>query len=261
MKSHIKQHIGAILAATSFLTRMPMPKWVGSHSQAIAQASRWFSLVGLMIGMVAAITLYSLSLLMGQDLAVVLTLVAIILFTGAFHEDGLADLCDGFGGGWQAERKLAIMKDSQIGAYGVLALVSVFSIKLIALMQMPLMLACSSLIICHAGSRAVAGLVAVFLPYARHDANNKTPQKDAPLPFKNRLILLFFGTLPLLLLPVGTAVALMGIWLLTFVYLIKLMNRHIQGYTGDTLGASQQIIEIMGLIFLTVYHYQVITPL
>ena len=257
MTSYIKRHIGAILAAASFLTRMPIPQWVGRNSQAIAQASRWFSFVGLMIGIVAAIILYSLSLLMGQYLAVVLTLTIIMLFTGAFHEDGLADLCDGFGGGWQTERKLAIMKDSQIGTYGVLALVVTFSVKLITLMQMPLMLACSSLVICHAGSRALAGLVAVFLPYARHDTNNKTPQKDTPLPIINRFILLFFGAIPLQLLPVGTALTLIGIWLLTFIYLIKLMESNIQGYTGDTLGASQQIIEIMGLIFLTVYHFQV----
>lgn len=253
----MKRHLGAILAAASFLTRLPMPLWVGKDSKAIAQASRWFALIGLCIGAVAACLLYVLTSMMGQPLAVVLTLVGIILLTGAFHEDGLADLCDGFGGGWEKSRKLAIMKDSQIGAYGVLALVGSFSIKVIALTQLSLTLACTALLICHAGSRAIAGLVAVYLPYARDDDNNKTPQKDAALPLRDRFILCICGTLPLMILPLGTALLLIAVWLVTFIGLIRLMQRHIQGYTGDTLGATQQIVEIAGLIFFVIYHFQI----
>ena len=193
---------------------------------------------------------------MGQTLAAVLTLVMLILLTGAFHEDGLADVCDGFGGGWDKSRKLEIMKDSQIGAYGVLALVSGFAIKATALTQMPLDIACISLIVCHAGSRAIAGFVAVYLPYARDNSNNKTPQKDAELPITNRLILCFTGALPLMLLPLNCVLMLLTIWLGAFIYLIKLMQHHIQGYTGDTLGATQQIIEILGLIFFVIYSFQ-----
>lgn len=252
----MNRHLGAMLAAMSFLTRLPMPNWVASDSEAIAQASRWFALIGLLIGCVAALILSSLAPMMGQPLAVVITLVGMILLTGAFHEDGLADLCDGFGGGWEKARKLAIMKDSQIGTYGVLALVCAFALKLVALVQMPLAMATTSLIICHAGSRALAGLVAVYLPYARDDSNNKTPQKDAELPIRNRFILCACGSLPLLMLPIPAAMALLGVWLLTFIYMIKLMQRHIQGYTGDALGATQQICEIVGLVFFVIYSYQ-----
>lgn len=257
----MKRHLGAILAAASFLTRLPMPLWVGKDSVAIAQASRWFALIGLFIGVVAAGLLYALTALMGQELAVVLTLVAIIVLTGAFHEDGLADLCDGFGGGWERSRKLAIMKDSQIGAYGVLALVTSFSIKVTALTQLSLPLACSALLICHAGSRAIAGMVAVYLPYARDDDNNKTPQKDAALPVRNQLILCICGALPLAMLPLTAALSLIAVWLATFIALIRLMQRHIRGYTGDTLGATQQIIEIAGLIFFVIYHFQMTVSL
>lgn len=256
MKLIIKQQISAIFAAMSFLTRIPMPQWVVSNTQAIADASRWFSLIGLLIGGIAALVLYSLTMLLGQPLAVVLTLVFIIILTGAFHEDGLADLCDGFGGGWDKTRKLAIMKDSQIGTYGVLALVTSFSIKMVALLQLPLLLACTSLIVCHAGSRAIAGLVELFLPYARQGTNNKTPQKGAKSSLKNRLILFIFGTLPFFLLSTVMALILIVIWLLVFIYLVHLMDRHIQGYTGDTIGAAQQIIEITGLICFAIYHYQ-----
>ncbi|WP_299794881.1 adenosylcobinamide-GDP ribazoletransferase [uncultured Shewanella sp.] len=260
----MKHHLGAIFAAASFLTRLPMPQWVSKDSEAIAQASRWFALIGLFIGVVAACLLYSFTALMGQELAVVLTLVGLILLTGAFHEDGLADLCDGFGGGWERSRKLTIMKDSQIGAYGVLALVASFAIKLTALTQLSLPLACSALIICHAGSRAIAGLVAIYLPYARdcdsNRDNSKTPQKDAALPMKNRFILCICGALPLVILPLSVALALLTVWLVTFIGLIRLMQRHIQGYTGDTLGATQQIVEIAGLIFFVIYHFQTTVP-
>lgn len=252
----MRGHLGAILAAASFLTRLPMPMWVVKDSDAIAKSSRWFALIGLAVGSIGAGLLYGFTLLMGQTLAAVLTLVMLLLLTGAFHEDGLADVCDGFGGGWDKSRKLEIMKDSQIGAYGVLALVSGFAIKATALTQMPLDIACISLIVCHAGSRSIAGFVAVYLPYARDNNNNKTPQKDAELPFTNRLILFFTGALPLVLLPLNCVLMLLTIWLGAFIYLIKLMQRHIQGYTGDTLGATQQIIEILGLIFLVIYSLQ-----
>jgi adenosylcobinamide-GDP ribazoletransferase len=257
----MQRHLGAILAAASFLTRLPMPQWVAKDSQAISQASRWFSLIGLLIGAVAAGLLFGLSTLMGQALATVLTLVLVILLTGAFHEDGLTDLCDGFGGGWEKNRKLAIMKDSQIGVYGVLALICSFAIKLMTLSQIPLIQACSALFICHAGSRAIAGLVAVYLPYARDDDNNKTPQKNAKLPLKDRLILCIFGALPLLILPLNAALMLVAAWLVTFIGLIKLMQRHIQGYTGDTLGATQQIVELSGLMFFVIYHFQMTVPI
>ncbi|GIU17008.1 MULTISPECIES: adenosylcobinamide-GDP ribazoletransferase [unclassified Shewanella] len=252
----MKRHIGAILAAASFLTRLPMPTWVAKDSDAIAKSSRWFAFIGLWIGVIAAGLLYSFTALMGQELAVVLTLLLIILLTGAFHEDGLADLCDGFGGGWERSRKLAIMKDSQIGTYGVLALVSSFAIKVIALSQLPLVIACLALITCHAASRSIAGFVAVYLPYARTDDNNKTPQKDAKLPITNRLILCASGALPMTLLPLGCSLTLIAVWLGVFIAMIKLMQRHIQGYTGDTLGATQQIIEITGLITLVIYNFQ-----
>lgn len=248
----MKRHVSAILAAASFLTRFPMPIWVARDSDAIAKSSRWFALVGLCIGFIAAALLYSLTALMGQDLATLLTLVLILLLTGAFHEDGLADLCDGFGGGWGKSRKLAIMKDSQIGTYGVLALISAFAIKVTTLSQLPLSIACISLIVCHAGSRALAGLVAVYLPYAR-TGDNKTPQKDLTIPISNRLILCISGMLPLLLLPLGFSTLLVTIWLVSLICMIKLMKRHIQGYTGDTLGATQQVIEVSGLIFFVIF--------
>lgn len=257
----MKRHLSAILAAASFLTRLPMPLWVEKDSAAISKASRWFSLIGLILGAIAASVLFSLTYLMGQPLAVVVTLVLLLLLTGAFHEDGLADLCDGFGGGWERTRKLAIMKDSQIGAYGVLALVASFSIKVIALSQMSISMACIALLVCHGASRALAGHVALYLPYARIDDNNKTPQQDVPLTIKDRLTLTLCGGLPLLLLPLEIALLLLLTWLATFAYLVRLMKRHIQGYTGDTLGATQQITEIVGLIFFAIYHYQITVSL
>ncbi|MBR9727943.1 adenosylcobinamide-GDP ribazoletransferase [Shewanella intestini] len=255
----MKKYASEVLAAASFLTRLPMPVWVINDNIAIAKASRWFALIGIFIGSLGAGLLYGLTPILGELLAAALTLVILICFTGAFHEDGLADMADGFGGGWEKSRKLAIMKDSQIGTYGVLALIASFSIKMAALVQLPLALACVGLIVCHSTSRAIAGCVMQFLPYARAGDNNKTPQKNAQVSFKNQLILLSCGALPLLLLPLNVIPLLLSIWLVSFWMLIQLMKRHIQGYTGDTLGATQQIIEITGLISLVIYHVQTVT--
>lgn len=248
-------HLNAIMAALSFLTRLPVPEKYFQDKHAIANSTRWFALIGVFIGLLAAGLLSILAPLMGQLLAVALTLIGLIFLTGAFHEDGLADLCDGFFGGWEKARKLEIMKDSQIGTYGVLALIGSFTIKLITLTQIPLLMACMALVVCHAGSRAIAGLVPAYLPYARGNENSKTPQRNAPFPRINIIILSCCGALPLLMLPIELQLSLLLTGLTSLLLMLTLMRKHIQGYTGDTLGATQQVTEILGLLVISVYCY------
>ncbi|USD39386.1 adenosylcobinamide-GDP ribazoletransferase [Ferrimonas sp. SCSIO 43195] len=239
-----------ILTALGFLTRLPMPAWVPFDGDSVARAARWFALVGLLIGALAAGCLWLLEPYLGQPLAVVLTLVLVLRLTGAFHEDGLADWCDGFGGHWLRQRKLEIMKDSQIGTYGVLALVAAFAIKAVALSMLPLGLAMLALVICHAGGRAVAGLVPVLLPYARDEGNSKTPQRDRAPGYLAQLTLMICAAVPLLALPYEAAAVLVLAWSAAFAFMVWNMNRHIQGYTGDTLGATEQVVELMTLLVL-----------
>ena len=254
MNNPLKQIINEILAAVSFLTRCPVPKSIDYNEKIVAVASRWFGLVGLLIGMVGAGIYSALSQFLPTELTAVVTLVLLIRFTGAFHEDGLADLADGFGGGWDKDRKLAIMKDSQIGAYGVLALIASFAIKLMALQSLSTALAILAIITAHAASRGLSGLIPVFLFYVRI-GENKTPQKSASMNKTTVLLLTLFGLAPLIFLPIKLTVALAVIWALSFAYMVRIMKNNIGGYTGDTLGATQQVIEVMTyMTFSSLFH-------
>jgi len=107
--------------ALQFFTRMPVPRWVGFDPQWLSQASRYFPAVGLVVGAFAALAYALASALWPPIVAVLLSTSTTIWLTGAFHEDGFADTCDGLGGGMTRERVLEIMKDSRIGAYGASA--------------------------------------------------------------------------------------------------------------------------------------------
>ncbi|MDO6620521.1 MULTISPECIES: adenosylcobinamide-GDP ribazoletransferase [unclassified Shewanella] len=243
-----------VLAAISFLTRFPFTNHMMFHEKTVAAASRWFSLVGLFIGFFGAAVYFALSLVVPHSLACVVTLVILILATGAFHEDGLADLADGFGGGWDKSRKLAIMKDSQIGTYGVLALISTFAIKLSSLQLLSMQQVMLALITAHGASRAISGMVPFFLEYARI-GENKTPQKSNTINYNTLLILTACGFPGLLLLPSSLTLLLLATWLIAFVLLLKLMKKQINGYTGDTLGATQQVIELLTYICFVIWTY------
>ncbi|TKB50281.1 adenosylcobinamide-GDP ribazoletransferase [Ferrimonas sediminicola] len=239
-----------ILTALGFLTRLRMPAWVPFDPDSVACAARWFALIGLLLGALAAGLLWLLAPGLGQPLAVVLVLILLLLLTGAFHEDGLADTFDGFWGGWERQRKLAIMKDSQIGTYGVLSLIGCLAIKAVALSQLHLGLAMVALLASHAGGRTVAGLVPVLLPYARSDEGSKTPQRQRSPGFGDQLALMACGAAPLLLLPQEAAAVVALVWAGAFGFMSWLMHRHIRGYTGDTLGATEQVTECLTLIAL-----------
>ncbi len=243
-------HPTLILTAIGFLTRITMPKWVGFSPQDVAHSTRWFSLVGVVVGSVLALCLWLLTPLFGQAIAAALTLIVGWRLTGAFHEDGLADLCDGFGGSWQRQRKLDIMKDSQIGTYGVLAVVGSVILKLLVLTQLPINLAVMGLICSHAGARACVGCVPAYLSYARVDQPSKTPQSQLPPSKAVLATLISIACLPLFLLPLTVAIIVCFSWLSSCYFMLRLMKQHIQGYTGDTLGATEQVVEIMTLLTL-----------
>src|SRR5262245_9403680 len=110
------------LSATQFLTRVPVPS-VPYESNSLSRAVKFFPLVGLLVGTGAALLRLLLVPHLPELIASLLVLVYLVIITGCFHEDGLADTVDGFGGGWERHRVLAIMRDSRIGSYGAVALV------------------------------------------------------------------------------------------------------------------------------------------
>jgi adenosylcobinamide-GDP ribazoletransferase len=225
--------------ALGFYTRLPCPKHL--NYARLPQAGVYLPVIGWLVGGVTGLSYYVTSLVWGQTPSVILALITGVLLTGAFHEDGFADVCDGFGGGYGRERILEIMKDSRSGVYGVLGLVMIISLKISSLRELPPDSIALVLLAGHSISRLPPLLLMQHYDYARHEGSKGSAAVFRPSPGQ----LIFaggVGLLPLILLPVAL------IWILPVLYLLNSLlghyfHRHIGGYTGDCLGASQQVAE------------------
>lgn len=233
--------------ALQFFTRVPIPGWVGFEAAWLQHASRYFPLVGLMVGGVAVLVYGAAAWLWPAPVAVLLSTAATIYMTGAFHEDGLADTCDGFGGGHTRERIMEIMKDSRIGTYGAVALVVTLGLKCTALALLAPGQAIGALLLAHPLSRLAAVSLIRSASYARDDGKAKPmatsmgPGEFAIAAVCALLPALALGAMQVIGWPaLGAAIAASAgaaWWLRAF------FMRHIGGYTGDCLGAVQQVSE------------------
>ena len=235
------------LLATAVLTRLPVGA-VSSEEGAVAAASWAFPAVGAGIGMIAAMVLFLASSFgLGQAPSALLALVAAGFVTGALHEDGLADTADGLGGGRTREEKLAIMRDSRQGTYGVLALILSIGLRAVALASIAGPIEGGlALIAAHAASRAALPIIMRWLVPAREDGLGALAGTPSPAVMLVAMAIGIFIALGLLG-PVRGAVALVlsGIAVAATAMLAR---RQIGGYTGDVLGAFQQIGEIVMLL-------------
>jgi adenosylcobinamide-GDP ribazoletransferase len=235
------------LAATAFFTRLPVgPRPAGDWR--LADSAWAFPLVGAGIGGAAAFA-FLLAQLIGLASwpAALLSVLAGIGLTGALHEDGLADTADGFCGGCDREEKLAILRDSRQGTYGVLAIVLSVLLRAAALAGIgdPIH-AGLALIAAHAASRAALPAAMMRLTPARPDglgATAGTPRAGGAI----AAALIAVGIALAALGPVRGAVALCLAGVIVFA-MAKLARRQIGGYTGDVLGAFQQVAEIVILL-------------
>ncbi|RZJ83520.1 MAG: adenosylcobinamide-GDP ribazoletransferase, partial [Massilia sp.] len=150
------QQLRLFFIAVQFFTRLPIPRWVGFEQEWLHHASRYFPLVGIVVGAIAAGVYAAAALIVPAPVAAVLSTAATIYATGAFHEDGFADSCDGLGGGMTRERVLAIMKDSRVGAYGAIGVVCMLGAKCTALAMLPPASAIGALLLAHPLSRLAA---------------------------------------------------------------------------------------------------------
>src|ERR1700736_3174921 len=167
---HFNRWIDDLRLATALLTRVPMPHPDGAMPAGLARAQRAFPLVGTMIGLVVGLVdLLLLAIGIPPLVAATLALGASAALTGALHEDGLADVGDGFGGGRDREKKLAIMRDSRIGTYGVLALLVSSVAKCSAWASLPMLEVIPALIVAHTLARAAIPVVTANMPFARDD--------------------------------------------------------------------------------------------
>ena len=235
--------------AVTFLTRVPLPHPEGTPPANLARAQRVFPLVGAAIGAAVGLLYLGLRIVGVPDLAGAgLALAASALLTGALHEDGLADVADGFGGGREVATKLDIMRDSRLGTYGALALMVSFVVKLSALAALDDAIVVQSLIVAHALSRGALPLMSMSLPMARQDglaANGGRP--DLPVVATAGALALVIA---LLLLPLAEALFAVLVAVAAAIGMGWLAQRQIGGQTGDVLGATEQVGESALLLLL-----------
>ncbi|HEX8964507.1 MAG TPA: adenosylcobinamide-GDP ribazoletransferase [Rhodocyclaceae bacterium] len=240
----MRQELAYLFAALRFFTRLPVPAWVGHSRAQLDGAARYFPLVGILVGALGGGVSFAASLALPASVAVVLGMAATILATGAFHEDGFADSCDAFGGGWDKAQVLAIMKDSRIGSYGAIGIALMLLAKWNALMELNAAVLLPALVAGHAVSRFAAVTLMAGLDYVRDDDSSKARPVAARLGGASLAVAGVFGLAPCLLLPlpeVGYALAAAALAALAAAIFFA---RRIGGYTGDCLGAAQQVAEL-----------------
>jgi adenosylcobinamide-GDP ribazoletransferase len=265
--------------ALQFLTRVPVPSWVGFDPAWLQSCLRHFPLVGAAVGVFAAAVLGSALALWPPGVAATLSVLATVWLTGAFHEDGLADTCDGLGGSVSRERALAIMKDSRIGSYGAVGLVLALVLKVTVVAALaasgtalagsttalaasgpwaaigtsPLS-AAAALIWGHAVSRAAPVLLVWRLPYAGDVEHAKAKPLATRIGGGGVVValgwLVVLAAAMLLYRPglLGPLTAAIVAGMLATLWCARWLRRRLGGFTGDTLGATQQIVELAVLL-------------
>lgn len=243
----MKSWTADLAASFGFLTRLPVPE--GLPSASLAEAMRTFPLVGAVIGGLCGLLLAGLSRIGLPELAAAgLALAGVALLTGGLHEDGLADTADGFGGGRDRDRKLAIMRDSHIGTYGVLTLVLGLLVKaaaLGALTQAPITSLIALLVATGAFSRALIVWLMASTPPARNDGVAHGVGQPADFTARTALLLgvLISGLLILITQGLVPMLVILGVGALTAGLFRSLAMSQIGGHTGDICGALQFLAE------------------
>ncbi|MBF0298149.1 MAG: adenosylcobinamide-GDP ribazoletransferase [Oligoflexia bacterium] len=281
----IKKEIKIFLMSLSYFTRIPISQKINFFDESeISHILRYFPLIGLLIAISSFLVFYISHIFLGitNEIAIILSVIFSTLITGALHEDGLADSADGFGGGYgDKEKILQIMKDSRIGSYGALALIfsqllKFYSLKTISLPSSAPSSSYSSsslslehlffaLIVAHTLSRL---MVFIYIfdnkninnnNFNQQRPNSKSQSVTASANLKDFLIAIFITITALTCLGIFTKFSLIAlaasITFILFIYIFikRFVNKRLvgYGYTGDVLGAIQQIMEITIYIIIS----------
>jgi adenosylcobinamide-GDP ribazoletransferase len=205
------------------------------------------------VAAVCALVYMATEFFLGSSIAVLLSMIAGILTTGAFHEDGFADVCDAFGGGWTKEKILDIMKDSRIGAYGAIGIILLLLLKFTTLSAMPFTQMWMILLAAHSFSRLCAVLVVATSQYVRENDDAKAKPLAKSITAKEIIPAVLFGLLPLLFFQRIEIIYALILPLLGTFFLRRYFHKWIGGYTGDCLGATQQVTEVLFYLSLLAY--------
>lgn len=247
-----------LLVAIQFYTRIPVTgrvaAWMGWDPSWLGRATRFFPLAGVLVALGQSFVYVAASIGLPHPVALLLTVAAGLLLTGAFHEDGWADFCDGFGGTADRTRTLEIMRDSRVGAYGAIGVAMMLLMRFETLAHVDTDWIVVSLVCAAAFSRGCAVLVMASLPYAREDDDSAKAKPVArDVSGHDALLAIAMAVAPVAVLAhwtgdpwpalLGAASALMLTGAMR-----RIVRRRLGGYTGDCLGAVQQIAEIAFLV-------------
>ncbi len=233
----------AVRGAIQFLTRIPAPTPSAGRLDA---AVAWFPLVGALVGTVIGAVVMATSQLVPMSIAAALGVLMGVLLTGAFHEDGLADIADAFAGGWSVEQRLEILKDPRHGSYGVAALSGSIIIRILAVAALAPAVAVAGLIAAHTLGRVVAVASMRTGPLARAEGLGARYVSTVSI---GRIVVAVISGLVI-------STVVIGWWVMPAILVaavpagavIALARRRIGGLSGDVLGAIEQVAEIAVLI-------------
>jgi adenosylcobinamide-GDP ribazoletransferase len=263
----VRRQAVLFMVAVQFLTRLPTPALSGYQAQWLSSSARYFPVVGVLVGVANVVVWWLAARVLPAAVSVGVMMAASLLVTGAFHEDGFADTCDGFGGGFTRERVLDIMKDSRIGAYGAIGIVMMLGLKWSTLNAMPAVSLPLLVVSAHMVSRWCATALIWRLPYVRVEADAKAKPFAHGQGGGDWLLSGVIGLVALCVVAVCVAGVLgvpllehdavaagalplraCGTALLTAAVITLLagvyIRQRIGGYTGDCLGAVQQLSEL-----------------
>jgi adenosylcobinamide-GDP ribazoletransferase len=254
----VRREARLLMVAIQFLTRLPTPNFPGFQPQWLARSARYFPSVGVLVGAINVLVWWLARRVFPTSVAVGLMLAASLLVTGAFHEDGFADTCDGFGGGATREQVLAIMKDSRIGAYGALGIFMLLGLKWCVLVAVPGFAFMLVVVSAHMMSRWCATGVIWRLHYQRFAQDAKAKPLADSLSGGEWLASGLIGVValgafvvtvegsPLTAWTAAAPALAAGVLAAAAIALVgaAYCRHRIGGYTGDCLGAVQQCSEL-----------------
>ena len=257
------------LLALGFFSRIPIGNNVPYSSERMNKAGRYFALVGMVLGILCGLIFIGFTYLFSPGIAIFLTMVFSLLLTGCFHEDGLADMADGIGGGMTIERRLSIMKDSRIGTYGASALVMSLLAKFLLLRELslgylegqfipllsinnnsPLITVFMILVVAYTVSRGVAASFIFNTPYVSDLDKSKSKPLAEKQSAKELIFIIFCSLLPCLFINPFITLLLIMTGLVFRVLFKRWLLARLGGFTGDCLGAAQQLMELIIYLIL-----------
>jgi adenosylcobinamide-GDP ribazoletransferase len=238
----MRKEVRVFFTAIMFLTRLPVPQTTDHSPEYLREAPRYFPVVGWIVGGISALAFWLFSRFISVDIGIAASMIAGMLVTGCFHEDGFADVCDGMGGGWTKEKILLIMKDSRIGAYGAIGLISILGTKFLLLKELPFFI--PSVVAAHSISRLMPVLVMKTGVYAADpDQSKARPLAGPSISGASLIIAVVLGVASFVFLPWSFPLVIVPALAVAY-GMYRWFFKWIGGYTGDGLGAIQQVTEI-----------------